>query len=104
MAAKINSKRVKQIKYILSYGLEMYHCCFCLEIFSLDNLTIEHILPKISGGTNELINLALSCDACNNDRNHSNFSEYRDYKCGLINKKPAGAHLKRSTKKKNSAK
>ena len=93
MAAKINSKRVKQIKYILSNGTDPYHCCFCLKFFNLDNLTIEHILPKASGGTNALINLALSCTECNNDRNHSNFSAYRDYKCELIDEKPIGAHV-----------
>lgn len=91
MAAKINSKRVKQIKNSLSSNSDTYHCCFCLKPFKLTELTIEHILPKSYGGTNQTINLALSCSSCNNDRNNSNFSAYRDYKIGIIKKKPEGA-------------
>lgn len=101
MAAKINSKRVKEIKITLSKGLEEYHCCFCLANFPLSELTIEHILPKTFGGTNELINLALSCNSCNNDRDRSNFSDYRDYKIGLLKTKPTGAHKRRARKNKN---
>jgi len=91
VAAKINSKRVKLIKATLSHGNDEYHCCFCLKTFFLEFLTIEHIIPKTLGGTNQLINLALSCTKCNNDRDCSNFSEYRDYKTGLIKKKPMGS-------------
>ena len=99
MAAKINSKRVKYIKHLLAHGDDGYHCCFCLNNYILDNLTIEHILPKILGGTNELVNLALSCEKCNNDRNLANFSEYRDYKQKIISKKPKGTQRR---KKKNN--
>lgn len=30
--------------------------------------TIDHILPRILGGTDDLENLALSCFTCNNDK------------------------------------
>ena len=92
MAAKINSKKVKTIKAALSNNAAEYHCCFCLKTFLVTELTIEHIIPKIDGGTNRMINLALSCSSCNNDRNRSNFSAFRDYKIGLIKKKPEGSH------------
>lgn len=95
MAAKINSKQVKFIKETLSGGLDKYYCCFCLKIFETIDLTIEHIIPKIFGGTNELINLALSCETCNNERNQANFSAFRDYKMGLLKKKPKGSHGKK---------
>ena len=44
-------------------------CCeYCLTRadYSSDPLAIEHILPRILGGTDELENLALSCFGCNN--------------------------------------
>jgi hypothetical protein len=44
-------------------------CCeYCLSQseFSHDDFSVEHILPKALGGTDELENLALSCQACNN--------------------------------------
>jgi hypothetical protein len=33
--------------------------------YSHDSFHIEHIIPLVLGGTNELINLALACDGCN---------------------------------------
>ena len=44
-------------------------CCeYCLSQadFSPDPFSIEHVIPTIKGGTNELENLALSCQGCNN--------------------------------------
>jgi HNH endonuclease len=44
-------------------------CCeYCLSQseFSHDDFSVEHVLPKALGGTDELENLALSCQACNN--------------------------------------
>ena len=44
-------------------------CCeYCLsqEDFSPDSFSIEHVTPRKSGGTNDLDNLAFSCQGCNN--------------------------------------
>jgi hypothetical protein len=46
-------------------------CCeYCLaqSEFSSDTFSIEHIIPVVKGGTNELDNLALSCQSCNNHK------------------------------------
>lgn len=46
-------------------------CCeYCLaqSEFSCDTFSIEHIIPIIKGGTDELENLALSCQSCNNHK------------------------------------
>ena len=46
-------------------------CCeYCLaqSEFSSDNFSIEHIIPVVRGGTNDLENLALSCQSCNNHK------------------------------------
>lgn len=46
-------------------------CCeYCLSQarFSPSPFSIEHILPVFKGGTDELSNLALSCQACNNHK------------------------------------
>ena len=42
-------------------------CEYCLSPldFSPDPFSIEHILPLFKGGTNDLKNLALSCQGCN---------------------------------------
>jgi HNH endonuclease len=42
-------------------------CEYCLSPldFSPDPFSVEHIFPIFSGGTNDLENLALSCQGCN---------------------------------------
>lgn len=35
------------------------------------HMTVEHIIPLVKGGTNDLCNLALACYGCNNDRGDS---------------------------------
>ena len=46
-----------------------YGCCeYCMsqEKYSSQSFSLEHILPKIFGGTDDLVNLALACQGCNN--------------------------------------
>jgi len=42
--------------------------CVSLDGFPDDNVTIEHILPKSRGGTDDIENLALACAGCNNEK------------------------------------
>ena len=44
-----------------------YLCEYCLspQDFSTQSHSIEHILPKIKKGSDELENLALACQGCN---------------------------------------
>lgn len=50
------------------------HCCeYCLSQheFSPDPFSIEHIIPQSKGGLDDLENLALACQGCNNKKyNH----------------------------------
>jgi hypothetical protein len=36
------------------------------EKYSSQSFSLEHIFPKIFGGTDDLVNLALACQGCNN--------------------------------------
>ena len=44
-----------------------HRCQYCLMHQSLQGATfhVEHILPRIKGGTDELANLTLACPSCN---------------------------------------
>lgn len=42
--------------------------CLCQEAFCPDPFSIEHIFPTIKGGEDEMDNLALSCQGCNNHK------------------------------------
>ncbi|ELR98797.1 HNH endonuclease [Gloeocapsa sp. PCC 73106] len=50
-----------------------YRCEYChyFEFLSTSPLTIDHILPKSIGGTDDINNLALACRRCN--ERHYNF-------------------------------
>ena len=43
-------------------------CEYCVSPLNVcpDPFSIEHIMPRASGGTDDLDNLALSCQGCNN--------------------------------------
>ena len=46
-------------------------CCeYCLsqERFATQSFSIEHVEPRSAGGTDELANLAYSCQGCNNHK------------------------------------
>jgi hypothetical protein len=40
--------------------------CQCQLKFSADSFSVEHIVPRSQGGADNLANLALSCQRCNN--------------------------------------
>ncbi len=46
---------------------DRFTCQYCYRVFSndLDLLTVDHIRPKIEGGTNEMDNLITACLSCN---------------------------------------
>lgn len=46
-------------------------CCeYCRsqERFAPDSFSVEHIIPRVSGGKTSLSNLALACQGCNNHK------------------------------------
>jgi len=40
----------------------------CRKCNSTDDLTVDHIMPVVRGGTNELANLQLLCRSCNSSK------------------------------------
>lgn len=91
MASKINSKKRKTIKNTIAKGKKISCCVFCKKEFLTSNLTIEHIIPKKYGGTNELNNLVLSCRICNFHRDRADYFEYMKWMDNLVDVKPKGA-------------
>lgn len=43
----------------------MFPCHWCRLVFLVDQLTVEHIVPLSSGGTNQDNNITLACAPCN---------------------------------------
>lgn len=55
------SKAERKIIYDRSDG----HCALCGQQLSLENMTLDHIVPVSMGGKDDLDNLQVSCYACN---------------------------------------
>jgi hypothetical protein len=66
VALKRVSARQREAVVLRAHG-----CCeYCLsqERFATERFSIEHIVPREQGGTNDPANLALSCQGCNNHK------------------------------------
>ena len=43
-------------------------CIYCKQVFPMEQLTLEHLVPRSLGGSNALHNLRLACLPCNSRR------------------------------------
>lgn len=68
MADRLSAQRREAVAERASWCCE--YCCSQAH-FSPDPFSIEHIVPRSYGGTNELSNLAFSCQGCNNYKHTS---------------------------------
>ena len=75
------SRSLKQKREILleTYG---YKCAYCGCKLTIDNSTVDHIKPRIKGGTDAWENLLPACKHCNNLKTDLSID---DYKQSIIN-------------------
>ena len=55
-------------------------CPYCLKLIPLAEATKDHRIPKGRGGTNDIENLVLSCEKCNNEKGMLTVEEYAEWK------------------------
>ena len=70
---------VKATKRRLVLEMYDYHCAYCGCELDDYNSTLDHVVPKIKGGTNHHQNLMPSCGRCNSIKSDLSIDEYRDY-------------------------
>lgn len=64
----------KKIRLLIKDGNK---CIYCENKFKdVEDATIDHILPKIKGGTNNINNLGLACSECNREKGNLLLTEY----------------------------
>jgi len=55
------------------------HCAYCGDIIDpFKGWSIDHAIPQVQGGSNELSNLFPSCRSCNSSKKDRNVREYND--------------------------
>jgi predicted restriction endonuclease len=50
-----------------------YECAYC---GSSENLTLDHITPRIKGGSDRITNIVCACNECNHSKGHQFWSDW----------------------------
>ena len=67
--SQVELRRYRSYKHTL-FGLQEGKCNGCEVLFPFRNMTIDHILPRSRGGTDDPDNLQLLCAACNSTKSN----------------------------------
>jgi 5-methylcytosine-specific restriction endonuclease McrA len=91
MPKQMTKKQKDALKYQLAHVVGFGASCFCKtccsssDVFTLDELTLDHLIPKSKGGSNNLENLRLTCLCCNRSRGNSLFPPPQKYRSSSLN-------------------
>jgi 5-methylcytosine-specific restriction endonuclease McrA len=53
-----------------------YRCVYCGAQFAAEELTIDHVQPRVKGGDRSDGNLVTACTGCNTLKGHRRLSEF----------------------------
>lgn len=76
------------------YARDDYTCQYCNVVFPANQLTKEHVIPKVLGGKVTWTNIASACGPCNQKKSH-----YLDMKPKTMPRKPTYGELLTKLKK-----
>lgn len=70
------SSRTKSVIYYKTNG----HCAYCGEwLDPFSSWTVDHVIPKASGGTDDIDNLVAACKPCNCAKKDMSDEEFKVY-------------------------
>jgi 5-methylcytosine-specific restriction endonuclease McrA len=52
------------------FARDGFRCVYCAGIFEADDLTIDHVQPRVRGGDRSAGNLVTACTTCNTAKGH----------------------------------
>jgi 5-methylcytosine-specific restriction endonuclease McrA len=58
------------------YGRDEYRCVYCGLQFPEDELTLDHVQPRVRGGDRSEGNLVTACGGCNTLKGQGRLSEF----------------------------
>lgn len=53
-----------------------FRCVYCGQRFAADELSVDHVEPRVRGGDQSTGNLVTACKACNTMKAHRRVSEF----------------------------
>lgn len=53
-----------------------WRCVYCGEIFAAEELTVDHVQPRMRGGDHSGGNLVTACRGCNSRKGHSRLAAF----------------------------
>ena len=53
-----------------------YRCVYCGEQFTAEELTVDHVEPRVRGGDRSEGNLVTACGGCNTLKGHRRLSDF----------------------------
>ena len=70
---------IRTEKRLAIYVRDSFRCCYCgadLRHAAPADITLDHLLPRSSGGTNEASNLVTACRSCNSSHQDRPWVDY----------------------------
>ena len=58
------------------FARDNYRCVYCGEIFPAEELTVDHVQPRVRGGDRSGGTLVTACRGCNTLKGHRRVSEF----------------------------
>lgn len=58
------------------FARDRYRCVYCGEVFPVEQLSVDHVQPRVRGGDRSGGNLVTACGGCNTRKGHRRLSDF----------------------------
>ena len=58
------------------FARDGYRCVYCGETWPAEELTVDHVQPRVRGGDGSGGNVVTACGACNTKKGHRRLAEF----------------------------
>ena len=58
------------------FARDRYRCVYCGQVFAAEELSVDHVQPRVRGGDRSGGNLVTACKACNTLKGHRRIATF----------------------------
>lgn len=73
---KLKNNEISIASALREYQLEIENPCKCIYCGSAENLSIDHLVPKVAGGPDIAENAVMACQSCNSSKGSKGLYEW----------------------------